>query len=120
MSTSVSEWPRHAKPPRACSISRAHDEVIVDFAVEDDGPAPGSTDHRLTAGLGQVNDREPAMREREPLLGPGDLAMAVRPAVTDRISHRAGELGERSVTSSRGPETGYSTHGEAFSAKKRA
>ena len=51
---------------------------IIDAAVEDDGEAELRIDHRLGGCGGKIDDAEPAMAERHPILREG--AAGVRPA----------------------------------------
>jgi hypothetical protein len=56
--------------------------VVVDLAVDDDGDLAVLVRHRLAARLGQIDDREPAVAERDGAVGVE--AEAVGPAVHHR------------------------------------
>ena len=83
--------------------------VVVDLAVEGEHPAPGLRQHRLLSGGGQVDDREPAMRERDAGLAVGPHAVVVGAAMRDGIGHMTGdELLAPRVRSA--DETRYAAH----------
>ena len=65
----------------------AHLLEIVDFAVVGDHPAAIGGAHRLRAGLGEVDDRQASMAKRQAALRFHIGALAVRPAVGDRLRH---------------------------------
>ena len=77
--------------PRASSDG-AHVLVVVDLAVVDDDIAAVGRDHRLMAGRRQVDDRKPAVRERNAGLRVNPHACVVRSAVVQTAVHRTGNL----------------------------
>ena len=66
--------------------------VVVDLAAERDPDRAVLVGHRLMAGRPQVDDREPSVRERDPVLGRVPRAAVVRPSVVDELAHRRDEL----------------------------
>ena len=64
--------------------------VVVDLAVVDDDHRPVGVGHRLRAA-GDVEDRQPAVPEAHAVAD--EEAVAVRPAVHDRVGHRPHERG---------------------------
>jgi hypothetical protein len=67
--------------------------VVVDAAVEDQGEPELLVGHRLGAGLGQVDDLEPAVAERD--RPAGEEALAVRTAGLQTRQHCADGLAVR-------------------------
>ena len=63
-------------------------EEAEDLAVEHEGVAPAHRVHRLRASLGDIDDREPPVAERDaPLvIGPGPLG--IRSAMDQTVDHR--------------------------------
>src|SRR5690606_13695960 len=65
--------------------------IVVDAAIEGDGQAELGVGHGLARPFGQVDDPEPAMRERRVVMD--DEAGAVRPPRRECLHHPG--LGER-------------------------
>ena len=84
---------------------------VIDLAVEDDPQPAVGRGHRLRAGLTQVDDREPAMREPGTPVGRDPQPFAVRPAALHRLAHRKqlSALGGRRAQPVR-IDTGNSAH----------
>src|SRR5258708_25780775 len=65
--------PTPVRAGSACLELAANIEVIIDFAVESDREAPAVAAHRLGAGFGEIEDRQPTVTERNASgrIGPG-------------------------------------------------
>src|SRR6266508_3250529 len=66
--------------------------VVVDLAAEGHPDRAVLVGHRLVAGCGEVDDREPPVPERDPLLGGVPGAPVVGAAVVDPLAHPGHEL----------------------------
>src|SRR6266699_1502281 len=68
--------------------ARPQSVEIIDLAVERHDEIFISRQHRLMAGVGQINDRKAAMAERDAAVAVEPDALAIRPAMSERRSHR--------------------------------
>jgi hypothetical protein len=67
----------------------SQERVIIDFAIEGDNEPAALRHHWLPARLGEVDDREPAMAERDPGVSIKPAALAIRPAMAQAGGHSA-------------------------------
>ena len=89
----------------------AYVEMVVDLAVESDRQPPAIAAHRLRAGLRQLDDREPAVPERDAGGGMGPQATGVRSTMRQRIRHTFGYAGKQALVSAAGAEQAcYAAH----------
>ena len=65
--------------------------VVVDLAIEDDHPAPGTGQHRLVAGRRQIDDGQTAMRESDSRLKVQPDPSIVGTAMRDCVRHLMGD-----------------------------
>src|SRR5882724_885889 len=68
--------------------SRPQSGEIIDLAIERHHEIFIFRQHRLVAGVGQINDRKAAMTESDAALAVEPYALAVRPAMIERRCHR--------------------------------
>ena len=59
---------------------------IIDLAIIGEHQFPVRRRHGLMGRIGQINDRQPTMPERNRAVG--ELPLAIRPAMNQRIRHR--------------------------------
>ena len=79
---------------------------VVDLAVEDDGHLPRGIEHRLMPRRRQVDDRQTAVGQTDPLFGPMEIPRVVGAAMNDLLPHKSqGGLGKTAR------KTGYAAHG---------
>ena len=66
--------------------------VVVDLAAEREPDGAVLVRHRLVAGRGEIDDREPAVRKGDAMVRRVPGAAVVRAAVDDRLAHGRDEL----------------------------
>src|SRR5215471_13037114 len=60
--------------------------VVIDFAVVADDQMSTAARHRLMSGWRQINNRQAAMPEREPVFD--QMSFVVRPTMNQHVGHR--------------------------------
>jgi hypothetical protein len=97
-------------PPRDAAEGATGGRRVVDLTVVDRDVPPAGRSHGLGALGREVDDREPAVAEREARVAVAPRARRVGPAVREGVRHPADE--RRQVTSAgrRRPESGNTTH----------
>ena len=72
-----------------CIQLRADIEMIVNLPVEGDDEAAAIAEHRLRAGTGQIENREPPVTERDTILAVRPDTTCIRATMAKLIRHPA-------------------------------
>src|SRR5215212_2662417 len=99
-----------SKPDAVIAELRAQVRKVIDLAVETDHVAAPSRHHRLSAGGGEIDDRQTAMAEEDPRRRVIPVAVSIRPAVTNGVGHRRESRQTIAHGVIRSPETGNAAH----------
>src|SRR5207237_3412250 len=89
--------------------------VVINLAVEDDHVTLACRKHRLMPGGRQIDNRQPALRQRDAGLSIGPHAVIVRPAMPEQVGHPPRDEGILPCRASTSEKTGDSAHeGSSF------
>src|SRR6185437_7319838 len=93
----------------ACNELLTQFRVVVQLAVVDESEASPVVVHRLTAGVGEVDDAEATVTQRDRVVAPETAG--IRAAVDERLRHRRDSSVKPFVLAgSRGENSGYAAH----------